>query len=372
MSQDSTEALLDASIVLPIVRGALATESGDADDPFGRVVLLAADETDTGNMLDAQSVATSDSEESARDAMDSLLAADPPARTASRVALGTLGSFRVVRESREEANPLRGKVAIVTGAGGAIGVGLCRGLLARGCRVAAADVSPEALDSLLAEYPAEAGEGRLVGVHMDVTLLDSVADAFAETVRTWGGVDIVVVNAGIAMVAPLVDMDLEKFHRLEKVNIDGTLFTLAEAGRVLCRQGTGGDMVLVSTKNVFSPGAQFGAYSATKAAAHQFARIASLELAPYDVRVNMVSPDAVFADGVRRSGLWKEIGPSRMQARGLEEGELEEYYRKRNLLKAAVTPDHVANAVLFFVTRQTPTTGATLPVDGGLPDAAPR
>ncbi len=130
--------------------------------------------------------------------------------------------------------------------------------------------------------------------------------------------------------------------------------------------------MLVSTKNVFAPGSSFGAYSATKAAAHQLARIASLELASADVRVNMVAPDAVFSHEGRQSGLWAEVGPQRMKARGLSAAELEEYYRKRNLLQARVTARHVANAVLFFATRQTPTTGATLPVDGGLPDATPR
>ena len=130
--------------------------------------------------------------------------------------------------------------------------------------------------------------------------------------------------------------------------------------------------MLVSTKNVFAPGARFGAYSATKAAAHQLARIASLELAEIDVRVNMVSPDAVFSHGPRRSGLWAEVGPDRMKARGLDEKGLEDYYRRRNLLKTRVTAVHVAKAVLFFATRQTPTTGATIPVDGGLPDATPR
>jgi hypothetical protein len=86
----------------------------------------------------------------------------------------------------------------------------------------------------------------------------------------------------------------------------------------------------------------------------------------------MVSPDAVFSHGNRKSGLWSKIGPDRMAARGLSAEGLEEYYRNRNLLKARVTARHVARAVLFFVTRQTPTTGATLPVDGGLPDATPR
>jgi NAD(P)-dependent dehydrogenase (short-subunit alcohol dehydrogenase family) len=159
---------------------------------------------------------------------------------------------------------------------------------------------------------------------------------------------------------------------LEKVNVEGTLLTIVEAGRLLSRQGTGGDIVLISTKNVFAPGAKFGAYSATKAASHQLARIASLELAEFGIRVNMVAPDAVFSDGSYKSGLWATVGPDRMKARGLDQAGLEEYYRNRNLLKARVTAQHVANAVLFFVTHQTPTTGATIPVDGGLPDATPR
>ena len=91
-----------------------------------------------------------------------------------------------------------------------------------------------------------------------------------------------------------------------------------------------------------------------------------------DVRVNMVAPDAVFSEGSRPSGLWQEVGPERMRARGLDEEGLQEYYRNRSLLKARVTARHVANAVIFFATRKTPTTGATIPVDGGLPDATPR
>jgi NAD(P)-dependent dehydrogenase (short-subunit alcohol dehydrogenase family) len=167
-------------------------------------------------------------------------------------------------------------------------------------------------------------------------------------------------------------MDLEAFRRLERVNIDGTLLILRESARHFKTQATGGDIVLVSTKNVFAPGAKFGAYSATKAAAHQLARIASLELADIGVRVNMVAPDAVFSHGQKKSGLWATVGPDRMRARGLDEAGLEDYYKSRNLLKARVTAEHVARGVLFFATRQTPTTGATIPIDGGLPDSTPR
>jgi NAD(P)-dependent dehydrogenase (short-subunit alcohol dehydrogenase family) len=156
------------------------------------------------------------------------------------------------------------------------------------------------------------------------------------------------------------------------VNVEGTLLTLREIAHHFILQGMGGDVIIVSTKNVPSPGAGFGAYSATKAACHQLGRIASIELAQYGVRVNMVAPDGVFAEGKYKSGLWAEVGPDRMRARGLDEKGLQEYYQNRNLLKARITGRHVANAVLFFATRQTPTTGVTIPVDGGLPDATPR
>jgi NAD(P)-dependent dehydrogenase (short-subunit alcohol dehydrogenase family) len=173
-------------------------------------------------------------------------------------------------------------------------------------------------------------------------------------------------------VSPLTEMNLDAFQKLERVNVEGTLLLLSRAGKLFKRQNIGGDIVLVSTKNVFAPGAKFGAYSATKAAAHQLCRIASIEFAEMGVRVNMVAPDAVFSHGAIKSGLWAQVGPDRMKARGLDEKGLEEYYRQRNLLKARVTAEHVARAVVFFVTRQTPTTGATIPVDGGLPEASPR
>jgi rhamnose utilization protein RhaD (predicted bifunctional aldolase and dehydrogenase)/NAD(P)-dependent dehydrogenase (short-subunit alcohol dehydrogenase family) len=268
--------------------------------------------------------------------------------------------------------PLLGReTALVTGAAGAIGAGICEGLLKEGCHVAASDLHGEPLAAIAAELRRTYGE-RVFAVPLDVTDADSVREGFRRVVQAWGGVDLVVSNAGIAHVSALADLDIEAYRRLERVNVEGTLNVISEAGRLFRRQGTGGDIVLVSSKNVFSPGAGFGAYSATKAAAHQLARIASLELAPFDVRVNMVSPDAVFSHGSRRSGLWAEIGPDRMKARGLDEKGLENYYRDRNLLKARVTAAHVARAVLFFATRQTPTTGATIPVDGGLPDATPR
>ena len=280
-------------------------------------------------------------------------------------------SMQHAKLARAGEKPLAREVALVTGAAGAIGSAICEELLAQGCHVAATDLPGTALDHLVEELRPNF-TGRIISVPLDVTDPNSVAAGFEAVIQEWGGVDLVVANAGIAHVSAIADLNLETFRRLERVNEEGTLLMLAEAARHFRIQGTGGDIVLISTKNVAAPSAQFAAYSATKAAAHQLARIASQELAPLGVRVNMVAPDAIFSHGGRKSGLWAEVGPDRMKARGMTEMELEEYYKNRNLLKIQVTARHVARAVIFFATRETPSTGATLPVDGGLPDAAPR
>lgn len=266
---------------------------------------------------------------------------------------------------------LERRVALVTGAAGAIGSGICRELLNHGCQLVVSDLPGDALNGLVEELRAQHGD-RVLPVAMDVTDPSAVQHGLQQVVKTWGGLDLLILNAGLAHVSSLAEMKPEAFQRLQRVNVDGTLNFLTAAAQHYKTQGTGGDIILISTKNVFAPGANFAAYSATKAAAHQLARIASLELAPLDVRVNMVAPDGVFSDGQRPSGLWAEVGPERMRSRGLDAAGLESYYQNRNLLKARITATHVARAVLFFAMRLTPSTGVTLPVDGGLPDATPR
>jgi NAD(P)-dependent dehydrogenase (short-subunit alcohol dehydrogenase family) len=381
--------------VAPVLRGLLATPTADDDMPYHPVILkaltgqaaldfAASPEKQAGvgpaelSRLDRPPLTldTSGSYASAA-AFRGHLAGQIDTYVAQHgarpqaVCLPGLGILVVSDGLPDSGQVLHNKVALVTGSAGAIGHGICRALLDRGCYVAVTDLPGERLDAMAGEFAASAGE-RVLGVPLDVTDKASVVAGFERIAQTWGGLDIVVVNAGIALAVALTEMSLEAFQKLEKVNVEGTLLTIAESGRLLSLQGTGGDIVLISSKNVFAPGAKFGAYSATKAASHQLARIASLELAEFGIRVNMVAPDAVFSDGSYKSGLWATVGPDRMKARGLDQAGLEEYYRNRNLLKARVTAQHVANAVLFFVTHQTPTTGATIPVDGGLPDATPR
>ena len=266
---------------------------------------------------------------------------------------------------------LSGKVAVVTGAAGAIGYGICEVLLENGAIVVATDLAGEKLDAFAQDLDSLA-PGQSTGIAMDVTSPEAVGSALDQVYAKFGRLDIVIHNAGIAYVSKIVDMDVARFQLLEKVNVDGTLVVLKQTGKRMIDKGVGGDIVVMSTKNVPSPSAGFGAYSATKAACHQLGRIASVEFAPHDIRVNMIAPDAVFAEGKYKSGLWDLVGEDRMKSRGVSEAELHEYYRNRNLLKASVSGRHVGNAVLYFVSRQSPTTGATIPVDGGLPDATPR
>jgi NAD(P)-dependent dehydrogenase (short-subunit alcohol dehydrogenase family) len=390
--------------IIPIVRGLLAESTGNDDMPFQPVILKSLTDKKAidfaGNKIGGlkptlQGLPKSKSPPLFLDPVDYDAAhenlrkqlgdaiSDYSARHNSKpeiICVRDLGILYVDQRDNDSDLPLKNKVALVTGAAGAIGYGVCRGLLEKGCHLVATDLPGKKLDDFVADlkppcFLAKARRGagdRVIGVPIDVTDKESVSRGFESAIQTWGGIDIVVVNAGIPLVSHLKDIDLDAFRKLEKVNVEGALLTLAEAARLFILQGIGGDIIVISTKNVPSPGAGFGAYSATKAACHQLGRIASIELAQYGVRVNMVAPDGVFSEGKYKSGLWEQIGPDRMRARGLDEEGLQEYYRNRNLLKARITGRHVANAVLFFATHQTPTTGATIPVDGGLPDATPR
>jgi len=268
--------------------------------------------------------------------------------------------------------PLTGQVAVVTGGGGAIGYGIARSLLAAGAATAIADIDTARLAHSMDLLTREFGFDRVFSVNFDVTDLAAVEKGFETVSVQFGGCDLVVPNAGIAHVARIEDLDPDKLDQVVGVNLKGTFTTIKAAIPIFRRQGTGGNIVVISSKNVFDPGAAFSAYSASKAAAHQMAKIAAMELSELGVRVNMINPDAVFGDENVGSGLWELVGPERMRSRGLSPQGLKDYYRQRSLLKVQVLAEHVGNAVVFFASEKTPTTGASLPVDGGIPAAFPR
>lgn len=267
---------------------------------------------------------------------------------------------------------LQGQIALITGAGGAIGYGIADRLLASGAAVVLSDIDESRAKKVCSFLKERYRNGEIEIIPFDVTDYQSATSAVDEISRRLGGIDIVVPNAGIAHVATIEDLEPDKLDQVIAVNFKGTFNTIKAAIPVFKQQGTGGHIIVISSKNVFDPGAAFGAYSASKAGAHQISKIAALELAELGVRVNMINPDAVFGDGKISSKLWDLVGPDRMKSRGLDFEGLKEYYRNRNLLKAQVLAEHVGNVVVFFASDQTPTTGASFPVDGGIASAFPR
>jgi rhamnulose-1-phosphate aldolase/alcohol dehydrogenase len=262
------------------------------------------------------------------------------------------------------------RIALVTGGGSGIGRAVAHRLAAEGAHVAIGDVDADSAGRVADEITKAVGAGRALGLAMDVTQEASVRAAFEATVLAWGGLDILVSNAGIAHSAPVDRMALADWERSFAVNATGHFLVAREAMRVLIRQGIGGALVFVATKNVMSPGKDFGAYSAAKAAEAQLAKVLALEGAPHGIRSNIVNPDAIFQD----SKLWSEaVRRERAAAQGIAVEHLEDFYRKRNLLGARILPDDVAQAVLFLASdRAAKTTGCTLTVDGGVKDAFPR
>ncbi len=277
-----------------------------------------------------------------------------------------------VKLGSDERRSLESQIVVISGAAGAIGAAVADSCAAAGAHVALTDVDDDRLAPVVQRLEETHGQGTAIGLTMDVTSESSVCDGYAKIVQTFGGIDVIVPNAGIAHVAPIDQLGVADFRRVMEVNAVGYLLFMQEGIKILKAQALGGHIVINASKNVFGPGKDFGAYSASKAAGHQLGKVAAIELAPHNIRVNMINADAVFGDEETPSGLWATVGPQRAKSRNLKEADLPEYYRARNLLKARVYGRHVGNAVVFFASNATPTTGATLPIDGGVVEAFPR
>ena len=262
------------------------------------------------------------------------------------------------------------RVALITGGAHGIGRTIALRLAAEGAHVVVADIDQEGAQSLAEELNRTYGEGKAIACRMDVTSEEEVAAAFREVRLAYGGLDILVSNAGIAPVGAIDELCLADWQRALDINTTGHFLVSREAVKLLREQALGGSLVYMGTKNVTSPGRDFGAYSASKAAEVQLARVLAIENGEYGIRCNIVNPDAIFEG----SGLWSsEVREQRARAHGISVDDLEDFYRGRNLLKERITAEDVAEAVLFLAgDRSAKTTGAMIPVDGGLRDAFPR
>lgn len=257
--------------------------------------------------------------------------------------------------------PLATRVALVTGAGSGIGKAIAHRLVAEGACVVVADLNGENASAVVAEL---GGADKAVAVTVDVTSEERISAAFREAVLAFGGVDLVVNNAGISISKPLLETTARDWDLQHDIMARGSFLVSREAASVMIEQGLGGDIVYIASKNAVFAGPNNIAYSATKAdQAHQV-RLLAAELGEHGIRVNGVNPDGV----VRGSGIFAAgWGAQRAATYGIEEDELGEFYAQRTLLKREVLPEHVAGAVFALTGGDlTHTTGLHVPVDAGV------
>ncbi|WP_129305255.1 bifunctional aldolase/short-chain dehydrogenase [Streptomyces sp. L2] len=260
-----------------------------------------------------------------------------------------------------EPKPLATRVALVTGAGSGIGKAVARRLAAEGACVVVADLNGENARTVAGEL---GGPDKAVAVTVDVTDEEQIAEAFRAAVLAFGGVDLVVNNAGISVSKPLLETSAKDWDLQHDIMARGSFLVSREAARVMIAQGLGGDLVYIVSKNAVFAGPDNIAYSATKAdQAHQV-RLLAAELGEHGIRVNGVNPDGVVRGSGIFAGGW---GAQRAAVYGVPEEELGEFYARRTLLKREVLPEHVANAVFALTGGElTHTTGLHVPVDAGV------
>ncbi|WP_406721854.1 bifunctional aldolase/short-chain dehydrogenase [Streptomyces althioticus] len=277
--------------------------------------------------------------------------------------------FRIEYWALEEAKlrrmpppkPLATRVALVTGAGSGIGKAIARRLAAEGACVVVADLNGENAARVAEEL---GGPDKAVAVTVDVTDEEQIAAAFKAAVLAFGGVDLVVNNAGISISKPLLETSAKDWDHQHAIMARGSFLVSREAARVMTAQGLGGDIVYIASKNAVFAGPNNIAYSAAKAdQAHQV-RLLAAELGAHGIRVNGVNPDGVVRGSGIFAGGW---GAQRAAVYGVPEEKLGEFYAQRTLLKREVLPEHVANAVFALTGGDlTHTTGLHVPVDAGV------
>ncbi|MFE5369385.1 bifunctional aldolase/short-chain dehydrogenase [Streptomyces mirabilis] len=277
--------------------------------------------------------------------------------------------FRIEYWALEEAKlqrmpkpkPLATRVALVTGAGSGIGKAIAERLVAEGACVVIADLDAENAAEVASSL---GGSDKAVAVTVDVTSEEQIAEAFRAAVLAFGGVDLVVNNAGISISKPLLETTAKDWDLQHDIMARGSFLVSREAARVMIQQELGGDIIYIASKNSVFAGPNNIAYSATKAdQAHQV-RLLAAELGEHGIRVNGINPDGVVRGSGIFAGGW---GAQRAATYGIEEEKLGEFYAQRTILKREVLPEHVANAVFALTGGDlTHTTGLHVPVDAGV------
>ncbi len=258
--------------------------------------------------------------------------------------------------------PLSGKVALVTGAGGGIGKAIADKLAGEGANVVLVDIVGDRLEEGLRTF------GRDVACHVvcDVTKSDSIAGAYKKACLEFGGVDIVVHSAGLAISKPLEETTGKDWDVLQNVLVKGQFELAKQSVHIMRKQGLGGDFISIASKNGLVSGPNNVGYGTSKAAQQHMVRLLAAELGGDKIRVNTVNPDGVIVGSKIWEGDWAE---GRAKAYGITVDELPLHYAKRNLLNEIIYPEDIANGVFACVGILDKTTGNIINVDGGMANA---
>ncbi|TIT74111.1 MAG: SDR family oxidoreductase, partial [Mesorhizobium sp.] len=284
-----------------------------------------------------------------------------PAQEAFDIEYWQLEEAKLQRLPKPKA--LAGQIALVTGGAGGIGRATADRLLREGACVVLADIDEAALATANDELSKAYGKDVVRSVRIDVTSEDQVASGFAETAVEFGGIDILVSNAGLASSAPIEETTLSLWNRNMDILSTGYFLVSREAFRLFRAQKIGGNVVFVASKNGLAASPNAAAYCTAKAAEIHLARCLALEGAEAQIRVNVVNPDAVLRGSKIWSGEWKE---QRAAAYKMSTDDLEAHYRSRSMLKRSVFPEDIAEAIYFFASDMSAkSTGNIINVDAG-------
>ncbi len=258
--------------------------------------------------------------------------------------------------------PLSRKVALVTGAGGGIGKAIADKLAEEGANVVLTDIAEDRLEEAVATYDRDTASYALC----DVTSSDSIAEAYKKASLEFGGIDIVVHSAGLAISKPLEETTQKDWDILQNVLVKGQFELAKQAVSIMRNQGLGGNFISIASKNGLVSGPNNVGYGTAKAAQQHMSRLLAAELGGDKIRVNVVNPDGVIVGSKIWEGEWAE---GRAKAYGITVEELPAHYTKRNLLNEIIYPEDIANGVFAYVGILDKTTGNIINVDGGMANA---
>jgi len=283
-----------------------------------------------------------------------------PRQEAFDIEYWLLEEAKLQRQPKEK--PLSRKVALITGSGGGIGRAIADKLISEGATVVFTDISVDYLKEATAQYSPD----QAIACQCDVTCAESIEAAVQKASLQFGGLDIVVHSAGLAISKPVEDTTETDWDLLQDVLVKGQFLLSRAVAKIMRKQNLEGNIINIVSKNGLVSGPNNAGYGTAKAAQMHMSRLLATELAPYQIRVNTVNPDGVIIGSKIWEGDWAE---GRAKAHGITVAELPEFYAKRNILNKIIRPEDIANGVFAFLAVLDKSTGNIINIDGGVPNA---